>query len=80
MGHVMDESTLLIIGLATELIFLVFGIGAAWAVMSWRVKNLEMLVNTHLAGADNVKEDITKIKVWLRMLLKNAGIEVDDDL
>lgn len=66
--------------LAVEFIFLVFGIGAAWAVMNWRVKNLEITLQTHLSGADSVKGDLTKIKVYLSILLRKAGFEPEDDL
>lgn len=66
--------------LAVEFLFLVFGVGAAWAVMSWRVKALEASVASHLAGADSVKEDLTIVKVYLRILLAKNGIDVPDDL
>jgi len=85
MGVIMpSEITLLIIGLAMELVFVAVSVGVAVAVFraltNYRLTALETLLNAHLSNAPNVEEDITKIKVWLRLLLKNQGIEVDDDL
>lgn len=66
--------------LAVETLFLVFGVGAAWAVMSWRVRTLEEQLRQHLHEAPDVREDITKIKIWLAVLLRKNGIEPGDDL
>lgn len=67
-----------IVVLAVESVFLVFAIGAAWAVMSWRMKNLESIVYRHIDESISIKEDITKTKIWVGILLEKNGAKVEE--
>lgn len=65
---------------ALEIVFLGVGFVSAFAVLNHRVKSIEQQVAAHLSGSDAVKEDLVRIKVYLRLLLAKSGIDTGDEL
>lgn len=62
-----------VVVLAVEVLFLVFGIGAAWAVMNQRVKQLEKELEDHLSSSDEIKERLVRIETLIKVMREDIA-------